>query len=239
MATPAPTKAPVPSKARTGRAERTRERLIEAAGAVFAARGYRGATMREIAQRSGANLAAAHYHVGSKEDLYREVAREYFERLETRLAAEEGAVAASDRSSHAALVDLLRARIHALLATLVDPDNVHTTLMLREMADPSEALPFMVRRWIDPMRRGTERILARLAPRLDAAAIESATRSVVGMVFFYRSHRAALLLMMRRADYPRGLVEDATDHIVAFTLGGLAELESRSAARPRRVRRAR
>jgi AcrR family transcriptional regulator len=233
---------PAPSQRRSPRAERTRERLIEAAGAVFAEGGYRGATMREIAQRAGANLAAAHYHFGSKQDLYREVAREYFERLETRLAAEEGAVAASDRPSHAALVDLLRARIHALLATLLDPDNVHATLMLREMADPSEALPFMVRRWIDPMRRGTERILARLAPRLDGAAIESATRSVVGMVFFYRSHRAALLLMMRRSDYPSGFVEEATDHIVAFTLGGLAELElrqSRGEARPRRTRRAR
>ena len=59
----------------TPRARQTRDRLIEAAAGVFAERGYRGATMREIAERAGANLAAAHYHFGSKLDLYRDVVR--------------------------------------------------------------------------------------------------------------------------------------------------------------------
>lgn len=233
-----------PPAATSQRALRTRERLIEAAGAVFASRGYRGATMREIADRAGANLAAAHYHFGSKQDLYREVSRDYFERLEARLAAEGGAVEAglaASRTKSATLLELLRVRVRTLLESLLDPKDVHATLILRELADPSEALPFMVRRWIDPLRRDTERIIAALAPRLDDAGVERATRSVVGQVFFYRSHRPALLLMMGRTAYPRGFIDQATDHIVAFTVGGLAELELRQSrsARPRRVRRTR
>jgi TetR/AcrR family transcriptional regulator, regulator of cefoperazone and chloramphenicol sensitivity len=226
------------------RSQRTRERLIEAAGKVFASRGYRGATMREIADRARVNLAAAHYHFGSKQDLYREVLREHFERLEARLFDEGGGVdeRLSGRPTRDALVELLRARIRALLDTLLGASDVHSTLVLREMVDPSEALPFVVRRWIDPLRRDTERIVAALAPRLDAAAVERVTRSIVGQVFFYRSHRAALLLIMGRTAYPRGFVEAATDHVLAFTLGGLAELELRSArraARPRRTGRTR
>ena len=68
----------------------TRERLVEAAAGLFAERGYRGATLREIARRAGANLAAANYHFGSKQRLYLEVARAEFDHLE-RLLEERGA----------------------------------------------------------------------------------------------------------------------------------------------------
>ncbi len=200
----------------------TRDRLIDAAGAVFAERGYRGATMREIADRSGANLAAAHYHFGSKQDLYREVARAHFERLERRLAESGGAIdaKATAKLSRPELVALLRARVHTMVDTFLEPDGLHATLMQRELADPNE-LPFIVRRWIDPIRRETEQLLHCLAPALADDAIEFAARSVMGQVIFYFTHRPALLLMMRRRAYPAGYLDAITDHVVAFTLGGL------------------
>ena len=47
----------------------TRQRVLEAAGEVFAERGFRAATVREICQRAKANLAAVNYHFGDKERL--------------------------------------------------------------------------------------------------------------------------------------------------------------------------
>jgi AcrR family transcriptional regulator len=44
----------------------TRERLLEAAGHVFAEHGYHATTVREIVKRSGANIAAVNYHFGGK-----------------------------------------------------------------------------------------------------------------------------------------------------------------------------
>ena len=38
----------------------TRRRTLAGAGELFAARGFRATTMREIAERAGVNLASAH-----------------------------------------------------------------------------------------------------------------------------------------------------------------------------------
>src|SRR5262245_8855220 len=56
----------------------TRQRLLEAAGEVFADVGFRNATVRDICQRARANVAAVNYHFGDKESLYAEVLRYAF-----------------------------------------------------------------------------------------------------------------------------------------------------------------
>src|SRR5262249_56597881 len=61
--------------------DQTRQRLLAAASELFAAQGYHGTTVREIAQRAGVNLAAGNYHFGSKRELYLEVLRAYFQSL--------------------------------------------------------------------------------------------------------------------------------------------------------------
>ena len=53
----------------------TRNKLLEAAGQVFAEHGYHSATVREICMRAGANVAAVNYHFGDKLELYTEVLR--------------------------------------------------------------------------------------------------------------------------------------------------------------------
>ena len=48
----------------------TRARVIEAAGSVFASKGFEAATIREICQLGKANLAAVNYYFGDKKRLY-------------------------------------------------------------------------------------------------------------------------------------------------------------------------
>jgi AcrR family transcriptional regulator len=119
----------------------TGQRLLEAAAGLFAERGYRGATMRAIAARAGVNGAAANYHFGNKQQLYLEVARQRFERLERRLVeggADPGAEELAGRSPEE-FAALLRARIRVFLGTMLEEDPVHGALMLHELATPSEA----------------------------------------------------------------------------------------------------
>ncbi|MET9800264.1 TetR family transcriptional regulator [Streptomyces sp. NPDC006368] len=51
----------------------TRERLLSAASALFAERGYERATVRDIAARAGVNQALLFRHFGSKQALFGEV----------------------------------------------------------------------------------------------------------------------------------------------------------------------
>ena len=51
----------------------TRERLLEAACALFAERGWHGARVQDVCRAADANIAAVNYHFGGKEGLYRAV----------------------------------------------------------------------------------------------------------------------------------------------------------------------
>jgi TetR/AcrR family transcriptional regulator len=54
-------------------AARTRQRILDAALAEFAAHGFAGARVREIAQRAGVNAQLISYYFGGKEGLYNEL----------------------------------------------------------------------------------------------------------------------------------------------------------------------
>ena len=68
----------------------TRERILDAAEALFVEHGFEATTMRMITSRAGVNLASINYHFGSKEALIQDVFRRRLTWLnEARLSALE------------------------------------------------------------------------------------------------------------------------------------------------------
>jgi TetR/AcrR family transcriptional regulator, regulator of cefoperazone and chloramphenicol sensitivity len=204
----------------------TRERVMEAAGELFAERGFRGATMRAIAERAATNLASAHYHFGSKEKLYLDVAFAMFSALQGKLAERGLSPTAGELAQRARpeLEELLRARIETMVESLLDAPGLHSAMMLRELADPTPALKEIVGRFMDPVRKDFEVIVRHLEPALSPEAAEWCVRSIAGQIFFYRTHRPALLIMMSRKSYARDFPKQVADHVLAFTLGGIARI---------------
>ena len=83
----APRRPPPPAKAKRApraAATSTRESILQAAESLFAQRGFKGATTRELAARASTHEAILFRHFPSKEDLYRVV-------LERKLSRNRGA----------------------------------------------------------------------------------------------------------------------------------------------------
>ena len=98
-------------------------RLLESACEVFADKGYRDATVAEICECAGANIAAVNYYFGSKDTLYVEAWRLSFQRsLETYPA--DGGIAAS-----ASAEQRLRGRISSIIRRFADPKSHEFDIM--------------------------------------------------------------------------------------------------------------
>jgi TetR/AcrR family transcriptional regulator len=102
------------------------DRLLAAAADEFAARGFAGARVDRIARRARVNKAMLYYHFRSKEDLYRTLLRQTFERAGDRLRA----IAAS----RATPADKLDRAIEGI-AAFVAEHAFFPAIMLREVAE--------------------------------------------------------------------------------------------------------
>ncbi len=107
----------------------TRTRLLEAAAALFAEQGFRGASVRDICNLAAANPGAVSYHFGGKRQLYRAVLRQ---------AAEELATVARQAVEPEGERQLIRDRRQQLLRELlhrVEHSREAVRLLLHDLAD--------------------------------------------------------------------------------------------------------
>jgi AcrR family transcriptional regulator len=108
----------------------TRTRLLDAAERAFSAKGYDGASMREITAEAGANLAAAHYHFGSKEDLFVAVVARRMEPMNLERIRLLDAAQARAAGGAVAIEEILEALIVPVLRT-ADADGAGAGCFLR------------------------------------------------------------------------------------------------------------
>src|SRR5437867_8466493 len=125
-----------PAASRTRADQETRERLLLAAQRLFADRGFRKVTVREICRDARANVAAVNYHFGDKLGLYREALQAAIDvlRATTDAAREAGAGQSAEEQLRRYIIIFVR----RLLAS-GDHPWLHR-LINREMNDPTPAL---------------------------------------------------------------------------------------------------
>jgi AcrR family transcriptional regulator len=119
-----PRRAPTPGQRQID-ADRTRTALLDAALEEFAARGFAGARVRDIAQRAGVGKDLVAYHFGGKDGLYLAVQQAWLRREE------------SSADPALPLADLLARYLHDALA---DPRPMRL-LAWRGLASPGAAPP--------------------------------------------------------------------------------------------------
>src|SRR6478672_6786371 len=126
--------------------ENTRDKILSAAGEVFAEQGFEGATIRAITERAGVNVAAVNYHFRDKAELYNRVV---VDACAAREAWREVMAEAPDSPE-----GRLRGLIYHFLKYMLDPARPpwKRRLMAREMANPTGALDELVENNIRPLR---------------------------------------------------------------------------------------
>jgi AcrR family transcriptional regulator len=144
----------------------TKERILAAAEWLFAEEGFARTSLRAITLKAGVNVAAVHYHFGSKEALLealftRRAAPINAERLERLQAIESGAAGARPP-----LEDLIEAFIAPAFRVLteLDPDGPSPAqLIARFFSEPEEIVQRVMREQFGEVG---ERFLAALASAL-------------------------------------------------------------------------
>lgn len=200
--------------------DQTRERLLEAAGEVFAELGFRAATVRDICQRGKANVAAVNYHFGDKQALYIEaVQRAHCSQPDLIHAVWPAGCTPQQK---------LRIFILNWLANVLADDRPswHMRLMLREMAEPTEACVKLVDAYIRPMAETLRGIIRELAPGASPQRQGWLIGfSIVSQCLFYKVHRPIAELLMGTEEYSQLNIELLADHITRFSLAALGRGE--------------
>jgi len=194
----------------------TRIRLLEAAGEVFAEKGFQAATVREICSRAGANVAAVNYHFGDKQRLYVEVMRYAHRRF-----SERPLVRWPPGTPRA---EKLRWFIEQMLADMREEPGPswRRRLMMREMAEPTEACLAVMHAFIQPRRELLREILGEiLPPDLPEADRQLIAFSIVGQCLFHRVHWPVVKMMAGEEIFRSFDLARLTDHITRFSLAAL------------------
>ncbi len=202
----------------------TRQRILEAAARLFAERGFRKVTVRDICRSAHANLAAVNYHFGDKFGLYREVVGMAIRVMqETNEAAwlAGGAGSAEER---------LRAFVRVFLERLTcrGTDTWLHRLMARELGDPTPALDAIVNRAVRPRFDYLCGLVGELLRRRPADdTVRNCAASIQAQFMLAIPHPIGDRLLPEIGRAPAD-IERLADHISNFSLAGIRGLRRRA-----------
>jgi TetR/AcrR family transcriptional regulator, regulator of cefoperazone and chloramphenicol sensitivity len=199
----------------------THQRLLDAAGEVFAKRGYHGATIREICRCAGANLAAVNYHFKDKQHLYDAVLRYAHRHALEKYPADPKLHKDTPPEQR------LAAFVGFFLRKILDEGRPawHGKLLVREMNEPTEALDKLVEEEIRPRHEHIEAVVRELlSPDAPAHQVDLCVWSILGQCLFYQHSRPVIVRLHPEYRYSPDEITHLAEHITRFTLGAIKQL---------------
>lgn len=199
-----------------------RERILDAAGEIFASSGYQLATVRDICSKAGVNVAAVNYHFGDKENLYRETLRNMMTLSFQKYPPDLG-VTGVDRPEAR-----LRAYIRAFLFRILDEGRPSWfgKIFAREIAEPTRVLDSLVKEVFYPSFLRLAKIIGEILGR-DAGSetVRLCAASIVGQCLYFGNSKTAAFVFFSGTGYTPEKIEEITDHITRFSLDALAAVK--------------
>ncbi len=209
----------------------TKRVLVDAAGELFAQHGMEGTSVRAIAEKANANIAAVNYHFGSKENLYTEVLRHVITSNVTRTLADYAAqIEASESVEEMMRIvgDIITDRFTTFFSN--DDPEWHGKLLMRSLLEPSPSLQRIVDQVFAPEHRALERAISRICPGMTALEAQLMAFSLSGQIAFYVLARTAILIFLGKKNYDTAFLDAAREHVSRIILAGIKDYNNGGAS---------
>lgn len=189
--------------------------LLAAAGEIFAEKGYEEATVKEITDRAGVNVAGVSYYFRDKLGLYTEVLRLCLHNGRLALPAECATLSPEER-----LTRYIQSFMMALVA--VGRPGWCGRLMIRELAQPTPALPQVVDEIIRPNFLLLRQLVADVARRpMDDETLSLVTHCVHAQCAHWKLSRSVFPFLWPDLRLGEAEVRRIAAQIASFSIAGI------------------
>lgn len=198
----------------------TVDRLLHVAIEVFAERGFRATTVREICTRASVNVASVNYYFRSKEALYSKaltLAIQEANQLYPMAAAQDQSLPPEQR---------LTLFIDNFLHKLLDDSHLgyHSKLITREIAEPTKALDEIIAIAIVPQFVLLEEIIQQiLGTQMDKMTTKRCLLSILGQSLMFKHSRSIVDRLHPELIAGEEAIQATAAHIAKFSLAALTQ----------------
>jgi len=194
----------------------TRSRIVEAAGPIFAEKGFQAATIRDICQAAGVNIAGVNYHFGDKEKLYLEV---------LRCAHDPKFLTSADQLSGDSPVERLRSfvRLFVIRMMTYGEANWKMCLLRHEVVNPTSYGTPMIQEYFGKRFGVLLGILDEMVPQtMPLHKRHKIALSIIGQCVHYNVAHEVINLLIPEKERAQNFHQDQVcDHIVHMSLAAL------------------
>ena len=210
--------------------EPTKQKILFAAGPIFAKRGYRGATVREICDAAQVNLASINYYFGDKQQLYIDavVQARQMRAKQVPFPKWDGYVEPEEK-----LRDFIALLLNRTGAMNTAPWQVQ--LLIREVLQPTEACRKLVEEYFRPFLEILMSIIDEiLSKRLPDQQRLQVAFSIIGQCMYYRFAGDVAQMIVEDKGFDDYFdIDQLTHHITEFSLGALSRIREGSNVKER------
>lgn len=200
----------------------TKERILEAAEKLFSDTGLGKTSLRAITSEAGVNVAAIHYHFGSKQGLLLELLARRVEPVNRERLARLDEIERLARDAPPGLEAVLEAFVEPVLRIVGEGEGERRTLIAligRFYAEPDELLEPVIREQFGEVAARFTAALRRALPQLAAGDVAWRFHCAIGVLTHVLTARHDFgVIPGFEAGEPSGRA--LVDALVAFLAGG-------------------
>lgn len=194
------------SLARAEAPETTRQRILDVAEGLFAREGVEQVTLRAITATAGVNVAAVHYHFGSKDELLRAIFVRRMQPLLEERARRLSRCPGSTAEPSAAVEAIVRAYVEPTFEYDCAENEFGFNRLIARLAHDSRTSPVDVFSFVqDEADRSFIDALSAVLPHLPEDELLWRLSLVLGMLFHAMATRARIALRGPRTNDPRDM----------------------------------